>query len=324
MLSPLTSRRNASSWRALATRPTSHMSAAVPAALSALALLAGPQMGLPHSLDNGTPVTAEPGRDKGWSGSIPPPLRVSETVRGVLEQFHRHLKRRDIYAAGSSRWRDPNAQLLEGTGWAAVKDSVLTDLGLPEDPDELLARHAVTLHETYTTVSRRLAVNTAVTCDEQGRVHVASVKAIEEPPSLVDLRKRVEAMMPRVDISEAILEVLGWCPEFITSLASISGTEAHLADLDITVAACLTGQALNITYAPIAVKGVPALERHRIGYVDHTYLRAENYAAGICTGSPSRPASASPRPWAAGWSPPSTACVSSSPSRAPTPGRTGR
>ena len=198
----------------------------------------------------------------------------------MLEQFHRHLKRRDIYAAGSSRWRDPNAQLLEGTGWAAVKDSVLTDLGLPEDPDELLARHAVTLHETYTTVSRRLAVNTAVTVDEQGRVHVASVKAIEEPPSLVALRKRVEAMMPRVDISEAILEVLGWCPEFITSLASISGTEAHLADLDITVAACLTGQALNITYTPIVVKGVPALERHRIGYVDQAYLRAENYAAG--------------------------------------------
>ena len=87
-------------------------------------------------------------------------------------------------------------------------------------------------------------------------------------------------MTPRVDISEAILEVLGWCPEFIGSLASISGNETHLADLDITVAACLTGQALNITYTPIAVKGVPALERHRIGYVDHTYLRAENYAAG--------------------------------------------
>ena len=46
------------------------------------------------------------------------------------------------------------------------------------------------------------------------------------------------------------------------------------------MAACLTGQALNITYTPIAVKGVPALERHRIRYVDHTYLRAENYAAG--------------------------------------------
>ena len=32
----------------------------------------------------------------------------------VLVQFHRHLKRREIYAPGSSRWRDPAAQLLDG------------------------------------------------------------------------------------------------------------------------------------------------------------------------------------------------------------------
>jgi TnpA family transposase len=198
----------------------------------------------------------------------------------VLEQFHRHLKRREIYAQGSGRWRDPNAQLLEGAVWEAAKESVLTDLGLPENPDSLLARHVLTLDETYKRVAGRLAANTAVSIGGDGKIHVASVKAIEDPPSLVELRRRVAAMLPRVDISEAILEVLGWCPEFMASLTSISGTQSQLADLDITVAACLTGQVLNITYAPIAVKGVPALERHRIGYVDHSYLRAENYAAG--------------------------------------------
>ena len=125
----------------------------------------------------------------------------------------------------------------------------------------------------------RLDANTAVTVDDAGKIHVASVKAIAEPPSLIDLRHRVQAMLPRVDISEAILEVLGWCPQFLASMTSVSGNAAHLADLDITVAACLTGQALNITYTPIAVTGVPALERHRLGHVDHTYLRAENYAA---------------------------------------------
>jgi len=31
----------------------------------------------------------------------------------VLEQFHRHLRRRDSYAAGSARWGDPRAELLE-------------------------------------------------------------------------------------------------------------------------------------------------------------------------------------------------------------------
>ena len=85
-------------------------------------------------------------------------------------------------------------------------------------------------------------------------------------------------MMPRVDISEAILEVLGWQPEFLDALTSISGGRAHLGDLDISVAACLTAQSLNITYEPIAVPDVPALARHRLGYVEHTFLRAENYA----------------------------------------------
>ena len=197
----------------------------------------------------------------------------------VLEAFHRHLRRREIYAPASSRWRDPNAALLDGPAWEAVRESVLTDLGLPEDPERLLAAHTQRLDQTYRAVAERLAANTAVSIDPEGRVHVASVKAIEEPASLVELRKRIAAMMPRVDVSEAILEVLGWCPQFVDSLTSISGSRAHLADLDVSVAACLTAQGLNITYAPITVPDVPALARHRLGYVEHTFLRAENYAA---------------------------------------------
>ena len=196
----------------------------------------------------------------------------------VLEEFHRRLKRREIYAPASGRWRDPNAALLDGPAWEAVRQSVLTDLGLPEDPEELLASHAQRLDQTYRGVGARLEANTAVSIDTDGRVHVASIKAIEEPSSLLELRKRVAAMMPRVDISEAILEVLGWHPPFLDALTSISGGQAHLGDLDISVAACLTAQSLNITYEPIAVPDVAALARHRLGYVEHTFLRAENYA----------------------------------------------
>ena len=45
------------------------------------------------------------------------------------------------------------------------------------------------------------------------------------------------------------------------------------------MAACLTGQALNIGYGPVSTPGVPALERHRIGHVGRTYLRAAGYTA---------------------------------------------
>ena len=52
-----------------------------------------------------------------------------------------------------------------------------------------------------------------------------------------------------------------------------------MAELNVTVAACLTGQALNIGYGPVSSPGVPALERRRIGHAGRTYLRAAGYTA---------------------------------------------
>src|SRR5260370_37788037 len=103
-----------------------------------------------------------------------------------------------------------------------------------------------------------LAANADVRVDEAGRIHVTSDKAVQDPPSLVDLRKRVAAMLPRVDIGEQILEVMGWVPEFLESLTALSGRAARMADLNVTVAACLTGQALNIGDAAVSPPGVPA------------------------------------------------------------------
>ena len=118
----------------------------------------------------------------------------------VLEQFYRHVKRREIYADASTRWRNPQAQLLEGDRWAQVRPDVLTALGLPENPDTLLAGHTRTLDTAYRQVDGRLAVNTEVRIDDDGKIHLTGVKAIEEPPSLVDLRARTTAMLPRVDL----------------------------------------------------------------------------------------------------------------------------
>jgi hypothetical protein len=100
----------------------------------------------------------------------------------VLEEFHRRLRRREIYAPASGRWRDPNAALLAGPAWEAVRESVLTDLGLPEDPEELLAAHSQRLDQTYRGVGARLEANTAVSIDTDGQVHVASIRRSRSPP----------------------------------------------------------------------------------------------------------------------------------------------
>jgi TnpA family transposase len=197
----------------------------------------------------------------------------------VLEQFWRGLKRREIWAEASTRWRNPQAQLLDGQAWAAVRSDVLTSLGLPADPDGLLAGHAGALDAAYREVAGRLAVNTEVTVDDAGKIHLTGVKAVEEPPSLVDLRRRTTAMLPRVDLPEVILEVMSWAPELAAAFTAASGGRSRLEVMDVSVAACLGAHSMNVGYRPIAKKGVRALERSRLSHVFQNYVRPETLAA---------------------------------------------
>ena len=126
----------------------------------------------------------------------------------VLEQFWRHLKRREIYADASTKWRNPQARLLEGGAWEAIRSDVLTTLGLPEDPGALLAEHAQTLDAAYREAGGRLAVNTEVRVDAAGKIHLTGVKAVEEPPSLATAAQRIAAGHYDVRVGQARLERL--------------------------------------------------------------------------------------------------------------------
>ena len=86
-----------------------------------------------------------------WRRLVFPPARPEGTVHRagyvfcILEQFHQRLVHRDIFGPASSRWADPQAQLLSGTAWEAVKDQVLNALQLSEDPTDRLAQLATDL-----------------------------------------------------------------------------------------------------------------------------------------------------------------------------------
>jgi TnpA family transposase len=197
----------------------------------------------------------------------------------VLTQFHRHLKRRDIFAPKSSRWRDPRAQLLSGDAWQNAKGPVLRALGLPENPAELLANHAEALGRAYREVAMRVEAGTEVTVDDDGKLHLSALEAVPEPDSLVQLREVVQAMFPRVGLPEVVLEVMSWLPGFVESFSSASGGRSRLGDLHVSIAACLCAHAMNIDLTDLVKRGVPALERGRLSHVNQNYLRPEAYAA---------------------------------------------
>ncbi len=220
-----------------------------------------------------------------WRQLVFPPDRPKEAAHRaayvfcVLEQFHQRLRRRDVYASASTRWADPRARLLSGPAWEAARGPALNALQLPTEPDALLTEEARALDEAWRQVAASLENGGDLSVDADGRLHARAVDAVADPPSLTDLRRRCEAMLPQVDVGELVLEVMSWQPAFVEAFTAASGGEARLSDLHVTIAAALTAHALNVGYTPVISPGVAALTRGRISHVDQNYLRAETYAA---------------------------------------------
>ncbi|WP_446222386.1 transposase [Nocardia sp. IBHARD005] len=152
-------------------------------------------------------------------------------------------------------------------------------LNLPSDPVVLLTEHAAAVDTAYREVAARLDSDGPATVDEDGRLHLAALKAEPDPPSLVDLRRRVEAMVPEVDLPELVLEVMSWVPGFTESFTHTSGNGARVADLGLSVAAVLCANAMNVGFKPVTSPGVDALTRDRLHHVEQNYVRLETLTA---------------------------------------------
>ena len=199
----------------------------------------------------------------------------------VLEQFHRLLRRREIYALNSSKWGDPGAKLLKGAAWEAVKPTALASLRLPEQGGEFLTTWAERLDVAYRQTAERLPANTQARMGPDERLHLAALEPLPEEPSLVALRRAVEAMMPRVDLPEVLLEVFTWTGAD-EAFTSITGSEPRLKDLHVSIAALLVAHGCNVGMTPV-IANHKALRRDRLSHVDQTYLRLATYKAANAT-----------------------------------------
>lgn len=90
----------------------------------------------------------------------------------------------------------------------------------------MLAEHAEALDAAYQEVAARLDGDIPATADDDGKLHAAALTAVPDPPSLTDLRRRVGAMLPRIDLPELVLEVMSWHPGFTEAFTHASGHPA--------------------------------------------------------------------------------------------------
>jgi TnpA family transposase len=203
----------------------------------------------------------------------------------ILEQLHRALRRRDIFASPSVRWADPRAQLLDGDGWDGVRDEILTGLGLAGPASGHLAGLVRELDAAWRLLADRMAgagqdAPVRLVPEDDGRIRLAvdRLEAIGEPESLTRLRETVAAMLPRVDLPDLLLEVHGWTG-FLEEYTHVGERGPRMDGLPVSVAALLVAEACNVGLTPVTDPNNPALTRGRLSHVDQNYLRADTHSA---------------------------------------------
>ena len=195
----------------------------------------------------------------------------------VLDQLQQALRRRDVFVNSSLHWADPRRLLLERGAWEAARPRVLRVLRRNPAPEPELDALAKELDDAYRRTAANLAQNPAARIErERGRdtLGLTPLDALPEPESLVTLSKRVQELLPRVDLPDILLEVAAWT-SFPEEFTHISEGRARVEDLETSVCAVLLAEACNIGFEPSVRPGTPALARGRLSWVAQNYVRSD-------------------------------------------------
>jgi TnpA family transposase len=199
----------------------------------------------------------------------------------VLDRLRNALHRRDVFVAPSWRYADPRSGLLEGVQWQATRPMICRTLALPVHPEPAIVALSEELDQTYRAVIERLPSNPAVRfeqIDGKSELVLSHLDKLDEPASLIALRRDVDARLPAVDLPEIILEIAAR-----TGLAGafthISERASRATDLELSLCAVLLAEACNTGLEPLTRNDVQALRRDRLSWVNQNFVRDDTLSA---------------------------------------------
>ena len=202
-----------------------------------------------------------------------------------LDRLRKGLRRRDLFAAPSVRYADPRVGLLEGETWEGARPFICRSLGLPTSANEALAALRQELEQTYRAVAANFPNNTAARIEQvdgKDDLILTGLDKLDEPESLIALRKEVQRRLPRADLPEILLEIAART-SFTHEFTHISERESRAVDLATSICAVLVAQACNTGTGPLERNDIPSLRRSRLSWVNQNYIRNETLtAANAC------------------------------------------
>jgi TnpA family transposase len=142
--------------------------------------------------------------------------------------------------------------------WTQERDLAYTELDLPQQPDDFVARLQQEFDEVAQRAERGLPGNAFVAI-RHNRLHLKRRDALELPPRIQQLRRTIEGALPLVRIEDLLSQVDAWC-DFTRVFRRPDERASRIPNFFTTLLATLIAHGTNLGIATMAhsVEGITA------------------------------------------------------------------
>lgn len=148
---------------------------------------------------------------------------------GVLTTLRERLRSGDVYLPHSRQYAPLESYLLPVDEWVRVRTEACQQLNLPAQPLERIAQRITELQLLLPQVEALLGSGHESYLDEAaGRLVVPRLQAEELPASVTALQEEITRRLPRVELTDLLVEVDGWT-QFAAHLQPLEGSAPRQA-----------------------------------------------------------------------------------------------
>jgi TnpA family transposase len=199
----------------------------------------------------------------------------------LLSELRGRLRSGNVYVKHSRRHADPESYLIPEKEWPQLKSEVCEQLGLTPSGKDRLSERAREVKRLLRHLDGLLSPSGRGTGEvrlEGGELVVPGFGAAGDPPGTDELRKGIEARLPRLDITDLLIEIdarIGFSRHFTHPSGNQPKAEKHMRYLY----AAILAQSCNMSLEDMAQSA--GLSYKRLKWTTRWYIREEALGAAV-------------------------------------------
>ena len=190
----------------------------------------------------------------------------------ALWLLRQQLRSGDIYLAQSRRFSELETYFIPPKEWCLYRDEVVNLTGTPIEAKLRLAERESELITLIGQVEELLNQSDSDLREERGKLVLTPFKADEKNLELKRLAEELTARLPRVEITDLLVEVDSWT-DFSNAFEHLNLAQNKDSNSWLSLYSCLLAQACNLDFQQMATS--TGLLYRRLCWFNNWYIRDE-------------------------------------------------